>query len=146
LNAALPKAWPEPPGWNGGFGWSNPGNGQLQDPDGDRWHWHPEDTDHNEHWDCHERIRQGRYAKTRTDRQGNELEDSQVFKPRPSTQSQYSNNNDLDIDAIAREITGKKSVPVLTGIVAFGILVVVGVGEAILEGGLTSKGSSGFGI
>ncbi len=36
---------------------------------------------------------------------------------------------------VGRDPSGKKSVPVLTGIVAFGILVVVGVGEAILEGG-----------
>jgi hypothetical protein len=132
LNATLPKGWPQPPDWKGGRGWENSPNGELKDPDGSRWHWHPDDeVVHNEHWDYHERVRQGRYKKVRLDRQGNELDDDQVFKGSLRSQS----TNDIDIEGLAKEITGHKSYPVLTGIVIIGIGIAIAGGECLLEAG-----------
>jgi RHS repeat-associated protein len=72
LNAQLPKGWPEPPGWKGGFRWKNDGRDRLIDPDGDGWHWHTKDVDHPvEHWDWEQKGR-GR-KKQRLSREGKDL-------------------------------------------------------------------------
>jgi len=75
LIAWLPKGWPQPPGWKGGFKWKNAGQDKLIDADGETWHWHPEDEGHNEHWD----KGTGR-DKVRVDRNGKPLGDD-AFKP-----------------------------------------------------------------
>jgi hypothetical protein len=77
-------------------------------------------------------VRQGRYKeKVRLDRQGNELDDYQVFKGSLRSQS----TNDIDIEGLAKEITGHKSHPVLTGIVIVGIGIAIAGGECLLEAG-----------
>jgi len=78
MGPSLPKGWPQPPGWKGGFKWkwvNNQPGGELVDPDGGRWHWHPEDADHNEHWDYRDKR-----DKWRLDKDGKDLGDD-AFKP-----------------------------------------------------------------
>jgi RHS repeat-associated protein len=73
LVASLPKGWPPPPGWKGGYKWQNQGNDKLVDPEGETWHWHPEDEGHHDHWD----YGSGR-GKKRLDREGRDLGDDAI--------------------------------------------------------------------
>ena len=77
LNAQLPKGWPPPPGWKDGFKWKNAGKDKLLDPDGDSWHWHPEDKKHYEHWD--EETKRG---KRRLSKDGERDLGEDAFKPK----------------------------------------------------------------
>ncbi len=51
LVAWLPKGWPPPLNFKGGYNWKNSGPDKLIDLDGMPWRWHPEDEAHHEQWD-----------------------------------------------------------------------------------------------
>jgi len=84
LNPTLPKGWPQPPGWNGGRWWEARGKDKLIDPDGNSWHWHPEDETHNEHWDKEDK----RGKKRRMSKDGKRDLGDEAFKPKPKPQEE----------------------------------------------------------
>jgi len=101
LGATLPNGWPQPPGWKGrGFGWKNVKPDLLEDPNGERWHWHPEDETHNEHWDNWDK----RGNKKRLDSNGEDLGEDAFKEPdaEPSTEEGGEPNDEKSGDNVKR--------------------------------------------
>jgi RHS repeat-associated protein len=89
LGGVLPKGWPPPPDWKGGYKWKNTPDGNLEDRDGERWHWHEEDETHNEHWD----YGTGR-DKRRLDRKGKDLGDDAFKEDKPKEETSDTEQSD----------------------------------------------------
>ena len=76
--AAGPSGGPQdPPGWGRGDGWKNVNDKLLEDPNGERWRWHPEDETHNKHWDHWDK----RNRKTRLNEAGEDLGEEAFKEP-----------------------------------------------------------------
>jgi RHS repeat-associated protein len=101
LNAQLPKGWPPPPGWNKGFRWEKPNGKLLRDPSGNDWSWHPEDSEHNDHWDKFEAGRRGDHV--RLDRDGKPLGD-RAFKPKKGERATEEEEEESDAGDTAKKI------------------------------------------
>lgn len=77
LVGVLPKGWPPPPGWKGGYKWTNGPGDRVTGPDGRRWHWHGKDDGHWDHWDMEEKGQD----KRRLDKDGKDLGDDALKDP-----------------------------------------------------------------
>jgi RHS repeat-associated protein len=85
LAAVLPKGWPEPPGWKGGYKWKNgPGRDRLTDPEGEFWHWHPKDEEEHptDHWDYGKKN-----DKRRLDKDGKDLGEDAFKEDEPKEET-----------------------------------------------------------
>lgn len=135
--ATLPKGWPEPPGWKGGYKWKNDGRDRLIDPDGEPWHWHPQDEGHKDHWDAGK----GK-DKRRLDKDGKDLGPDAFTEDEPKEEG--SDEKKSDDGQTAKRLGGA----------AVGATATVGVGVIIWEvvkwvgaiGGIPESGGASLGL